>query len=513
MLYVILFSLSSILNIRSNITSSQPAMSVVDALRQNNPATTSIIIHLRHETSDADLAQALEQNPFITEIDLYLNDGAVRGLDWNSLLRVIAMRANLETVKVQDEDSTEIQRHAPAALVSTILRAIQQNAAIRNVSLLHLRLSPDVPSTFVDIASSITTLVLLKCEIMAPSSVERERGLRDLAAALQRNTNIKSLQLGYLDEVSNCAILQGLQSNTSVNSLIFGGLSLPDTTAGAIQQLLQSTVSIDTFGFCGTSFNNGDMFPSIAQQLIQSPIVCVLQFLYCHFRDEEYAALFRGILQNKQNLTWLCLDHCTFSGGPVPADIISALLQPDSPLRRFELKEHSLGDTLPNSRFQNLLRAVKRSKLEKFLIGVIQTQQQLRTLTDSIPLMRIKALYVVVDIDFGEENYKQLFLQAAKNNFSLRFVDGNSASGRDLFNDNDKTRLVFYANRNELLDQWVDNPERIQERKVWPEALKLAEKAGHDSLFRGLRAVLGGDYVSLRASGRKHKHTQYDAPS
>ena len=288
---------------------------------------------------------------------------------------------------------------------------------------------------------------------MALSSIEREQGLRDLAAALQRNTNIKSLQLGYLDDVCNCAILQGLRSNTSVSSLLIGGLSFPDATAGAIQQLLQSTVSIETFGLCGTNFNNGDMFPSIAQQLIQSPIVCVLQFLYCHFRDEESAALFRGILQNKQNLTWLCLDHCTFSGGLVPANIVSVLLQQDPPLRNFELKERILGDALPNSRFQKLLQAVERSKLEQFLIGVIETQQQLRTLTDSIPLMRIKALCVVIDINFGEENYKQLFLQAAKNNFSLRFIKGNSALGRNLFNDNDKTRLVFHANQNELLDQ------------------------------------------------------------
>ena len=63
-------------------------------------------------------------------------------------------------------------------------------------------------------------------------------------------------------------------------------------------------------------------------------------------------------------------------------------------------------------------------------------------------------------------------------------------------------RLVSYADRNELLDQWVDNPEQVDDRKVWPEALKLAEQAGPDSLFRGLRSVLGGDYVSLPA-GRK----------
>ena len=427
---------------------------------------------------------------------------------------MIATRANLVAVKLQGEASTEIQRqHAPAALVSTFLRAIQQNSAIREVFLLHLRLPTDV-STFVDIASSITALLLLKCEIMAPSSVERDQGTRDLAAALQRNTNIKRLRIGSLDEVCNCAILQGLRSNASVNSLTIGGLSFPDATAGAIQQLLQSTVSIETFGLCGTDFNNGDMFPLVAQSLIRSPIVCGLKFVHCRFKDEESAAQFRSILRDKRNLTGLCLKHCDLSEGPVQvhADIISALLQPDSPLQSFELEERSLGDALlPNSQFQNLLRAVEKSKLECFVIGDIESHEQLRTLTESIPRMRVKELQVVIATDEQTVN-KQLLLQAVRNNFSLRSVDGKRAPGRDLFNDNDRTRLVFYSNRNELLDQWVDKPEMV-ERKVWPEALKLAEKAGPDSFFRGLRSVLGGDYVSLRAAGRKRKRPQYYAPS
>jgi len=43
-------------------------MSVVEELRQNNPAMKSVRIRLSGEPSDAALAQALEQNPFVTEI-------------------------------------------------------------------------------------------------------------------------------------------------------------------------------------------------------------------------------------------------------------------------------------------------------------------------------------------------------------------------------------------------------------------------------------------------------------
>ena len=78
----------------------EPAMSVVNTLAQNDPARTRFSIRLQAEPSDAALAQALEQNPFITEIELNV-DGEQR-VDWNSLLRVIATRANLANVKLRD---------------------------------------------------------------------------------------------------------------------------------------------------------------------------------------------------------------------------------------------------------------------------------------------------------------------------------------------------------------------------------------------------------------------------
>ena len=144
------------------------------------------------------------------------------------------------------------------------------------------------------------------------------------------------------------------------------------------------------------------------------------------------------------------------------------------------------------------------------MIGDIESRELLQSLRESIPKMRIKQLHVVISDAVHDENDKQLLLQAVKNNFSLRSIRGERPSGRDIFDDDDKARLVFYANRNERLDQWVDNPEPV-DRKVWPEALGLAEQAGPNSFFRGLRSVLQSDYVSLQA-GRKRKRPQYYAP-
>jgi len=59
----------------------------------------------------------------------------------------------------------------------------------------------------------------------------------------------------------------------------------------------------------------------------------------------------------------------------------------------------------------------------------------------------------------------------------------------------DKETLAFYVNRNESLDQWVDRPETVEKKVLWPDALGLAERAGPNALFRGLRSVLGSDYA------------------
>jgi len=109
-------------------------MSVVNTLRQNNPRSACITIVLGRETLDADLAQALQHNPFVREITLDLHGGGEQGAaDWTSLLRVIATRANLETVKVRDAVISVYRRRSETGLVRSILRAILQQIGEREL--------------------------------------------------------------------------------------------------------------------------------------------------------------------------------------------------------------------------------------------------------------------------------------------------------------------------------------------------------------------------------------------
>jgi len=471
-------------------------VSVIEKLRQNDPDKTAINIVLRDETSDADLAQALEQNPFVTTIRLDV-EGEQRA-EWNSLLHVIATRDNLEKVLVGDRDRVWADLSdapaAPAALVPSILQAIQQNTAIQNVDLWSLRLPTNI-ALFVNTASSIKTFSLCYCD-MEPA--EREQGASSLAAALQRNRTIESLHLSRLKDIYTISTLEGLRSNAFLKTLIF---SLRRNESGAIfhglQRLLESTTSIKRLDLDRTQFR-GDMFQPISQGIINSECVSELKFSSCQFQGQNCIAQLRSTLQNKRNLTSLCFTCCSFGGKEVHEDIISILSRPASLLRCFEFQGNgsfTLESVFPGIHFKKLLQAIQTSKLERFQIGDIETPHQLQLLTESIPSMKFQELEI--------RNVKEELMEAVEKNFSLLSVKCSR------FDNNDKARLAFYANRNESLDQWVNNIER-GDRKVWPEALGLAQRAGPDALFRGLRSVLESEEYVISKGGRKRKRPQHD---
>jgi len=500
---------------------------VIEELRENDPARTHIDIRLdgTGEISDAALARALEQNPFVNDIMFNLQS-SVQETDWDSLLRVIATRANLETVNLHGAAVSDWRIHATAvAFVRSILQALQQNSAIRTVRLFCLRL-PTYVSTFVNTASSITKFELCDCD-MDPS--ERQQGVRSLAVALQHNTSIETLELDRIEDIYAIPILEGLGSNVSLKTFVFSSTSFSDAASHALHQLLESTTSIQRFELGQTTFSD-EQFCLIAQGIISSECISELRFMWCGFWD---FAQHQSILHNKQNLSSLCLRECNFVRGQVHGDIISTLMRPDLSLCCFELYQDDLEVAFPGIHLKNLLNAIEKSKLERFLIGSKATRHYLLALTQSIPSMKLKELEIEIEVwdeedsddedeaegEFSRETIREDLLHAVKNNFSLQsvkaamFTQNDDEREIDLFERaEDKHRLAFYSNRNESLGEWVDNPEMVDQRKVWPEVLSLAERAGPSALFRGLRSVLQSDYVSLPGK-RKRKRPQRYAPA
>ena len=181
-------------------------MSVVEELRQNDPENTFICLQLRYETSDAALARALEQNPFVTRIRLNMEDTEEQQQrpGWNSLVRVIATRANLEKVILAERSGTPPAWFARSCkrFNRTLPFEVWTCSGYDFPSIYLLLWTPHLQSHH---------LVFMAVTWKPPS---RQQGARSLAAAIQRNTNIETLRLGSLEDIYAIPILEGLQSNT-----------------------------------------------------------------------------------------------------------------------------------------------------------------------------------------------------------------------------------------------------------------------------------------------------------
>ena len=204
--------------------------------------------------------------------------------------------------------------------------------------------------------------------------------------ALQHNTNIETLGLSRLADIYAIPILEGLGINTSVKTFIFSHSSntnVSDATLHALHQLLESTTSIQRFEWENASCSATQFCP-IAQAITSSESLSELKLFACAFTDREAEAPFRSILQDKRNLSSLCLHHCNFGGGQVHEDYhLSLLLRPDSPLRCFEFwimmiiwKKHF---RTFNSR--TCFEPSKRASWNDSRLEAFETQQQLQTLT------------------------------------------------------------------------------------------------------------------------------------
>jgi hypothetical protein len=322
---------------------------------------------------------------------------------------------------------------------------------------------------------------------------EREQGARQLSAALQRNTNIRTLSLVWLDAIYVLPIVQSLVSNTSVKELELRqcARSLSLATSDAVRLLLETTSTIEGFGLSVCSCNE-DIFRPIAQGLINSEIAIDVKFVDCDLDDEGSTLLFKSILQSKPNLRSLSINNChVHGGGQLSATIFTNLLRPELSLRSFELSYINLNNfgltTLEE--FEALLGAVEKSQLEDFCIGPIASEEKCQALIASIPRIQIKALKLYLNDDIA--HLKSDLMRAVKRNASLRNVVGEwegALGGGDLFNDNDKRRLNYYAVRNEDIAQWIASPATLP-RGAWPKALKAAQEIGLDTVFCILQAL------------------------
>jgi len=502
---------------------------MVRKLLENDPKTTSIRIELRREPSDAELARALEQNPFITKLEIVLAFfvGDVLRTEWPLLLGVIVARANLSTVELAAgaDFLVVIAPAIPPTLMRSFLQAVQQNSSIRTMSLEESILIPDRDiCAFLDAASSLKTFILRHC---AFEPIEQYQGATNLGAALQRNGNIQSLELKALHDPYLPIIFRSLESNSTLRNLSLEASihHFSGESSEAARHLLESTTSLQQLELIRFNWVR-QSFQYLAQGIINSHTVTDLKFTACSFSDEASKTLFRSILVTKQNLRLLSMS-CHFDRD-ISESLAALLLRRNSPLQCLELEE-LLEFPIQDCHFSLLLRAVEKSRLDRFQLKSYRSQEQIRSLSRSIPLMKVKKLDIeLVECDWLQhcqvtEEDKEQLLHAVKKNLRLRSLQctlrrrhyiTQTEEKRDLFDQGErKRRLAFYIHRNECVGQFAEEPEKV-DRKVWPDALGLAQQAGKDVLFTSLLSVLGSDYVNLFAGGRrKRKRPQQFEPS
>jgi len=492
-------------------------MTAVDTLRRNDPTETVIVIFLFRETSDADLAAALVRNTFIKQIRIYFGD-RLQQFDWPLLVRAILARENLTDLLELHTNS------APAeALILQLLDAAHSNANIIKIKFdsFTFVLGSDLFS-YLCTHFSAPVLVLRNCDMAAPAQCEPG------ARALTANTAIETLDLSITTFRANgmhsfltAAIVRNLVTNTHVKTLRteFRGPFLDDDCCSAIGRLMETTTTLEQFELeQNVGRMIGEKFTPIARGLINSASVCNFNVSSTHFNDGG-TRVFQEILDDKQNLASLSLNNVTFgednrSRPAVLDSVATALSLPNSRMRCFEYETNLaiLSHPLDDNSLWTLLRAVAKSKLHRFKIGTLNSQIQMQSLAEIVPLLRLQELEISFCPPLDERTVTRAMLVAVKKNFSMRSVKGFDQGPNRLWREPVFTqvevqrRLAFYFNRNERLDDWVDSVERL-DRKLWPNALELAEQAGRDTLFTSLQSVLGSDYVKLRNSGRKRKRT------
>jgi hypothetical protein len=451
-------------------------------LRRNDPSETDAYIRLGRFNDD-ELSEAFRTNEHVNSIELDLNDLA-RNSNWDSLLRVIATRETLEKVALWQFESG----YDDTDRVTPFLQAIQQNPRVQTVGLRSLHISGDSMASFIDSATTVTTLSIRWCDMLHPGG-----GLA-VAAALQRNSNIRRLELLELVEMHLISILSSLAFNSTVQTLRlrFGFLLLDESLA--VGSLLEANRTIERFELILNYRVQVDTFRPIAQSLIQSMTVTDVRFVNCNFDGQNEMLMLNSILESKSNLQWLTLTGCIVhedGRAEFHAKILS-LLQPHSSLRSLELNNYYedlsyIGFGRARD-FARLLTAVETSPLERFALAIIDSRALFLALIGSIPKMQVGTLELMIRHDRILEDMTRDFIQAIKRNASLCTVVVKNSDLDDWFEDDDKLKLLAYSARNAFLDQWMENSNLVPVAAL-SEYLAVAQTTGPNNVLRILQVL------------------------
>jgi len=338
----------------------------------------------------------------------------------------------------------------------------------------------------------------------------------ELAQALSANDFIVLIYLD-LDDLRDTdnwsSVLNVIATREKLDTVILAGRNVaPPLTlldAAAIRpflQAIQQNPSVRTFTLHNLRLK-GEVLSSF---LDGAPFLQSLFFDSVDIEPSEVPVV-AAALKRHRNITTLAFTDCC--NGPSSLRILKGLTNMTVPLPvlLLGLGHASAGE---NRRFSLLLEAASKIKLLGLQILRVRTEEMFRQITGRIPQMQLILLGVGIPNGRHWTDAKRVFLAAVKQNFSLQSVscsyhtDGLVAAGT-FFDESEEKRLSFFMDRNLRLARWVENPALVP-RHLWAEALKLALKAGKETLWRSLQTVL--PEVGDIQHKRKRKRPRYYEP-
>lgn len=503
---------------------------LIRSLQRNDPGRKYyhiILDNFENNNQVAQLAQALHGNDCAIEFHFECNPGIQNDwntpLNWDPLLRELETRDKLESIYIRDTDFDGL-----VPLVrQQIFQALRRNANLRKLIVSDFKFSSNNSDGFVsflDSSPGLTDLLLFRCRADDRASPQA------VAAALQRNTRIQSLDLHAVQPSIFCPIFQSLAASGGLpclKKLDYGpSLSSADngTNAEALKLYLESpNATIQVFKFQDTQIDSSES-SKILIGLGRCTSVNEIIFEGCELEDneeeEEDLQELVDLVRKKPHLSTLrVLDEELFRCQRFSNAVAEVVISRTSPLRCLDIAVDSIADgPIPIEVLQNLMTAVSRStRLEHLSIRCNDLRyfreeqiDHITTILDNIPSFKVNELTLRFDAAFDVQDDR--LLETLKRNFvvqNVRVLDYRVDI--NWFNPANQARLDFFLNRNRKLAAWTENPFLVP-CELWQYAMMLALEAGINSLYQSLLSLSGQD-IGLKMQGRKRRRPRYFKPS
>jgi hypothetical protein len=433
---------------------------------------------LEEINDEATLVQSLLENRH--EKSLWLDLQGVRDHGWKQAQAILKAQNDLESVVIRGPARKTVERKAAEGF----LHAVQQNP---NVKYLDLRsISGATLPAYIQssMSSSLSTLAL--GNVTFPPDMKLA-----FPVALGHNTSIRRLVLHQLNQALTIEILNNLATNTTLTDLVFTARRINRPVVLACGRLLAVTKTIQQLELRGIHIHR---LGPIADSLIASSSITCVIFRDCHIGQPDVPVFtdqykvgedrsFDEILMSKDNMTRLAVCNTYYPGQPKGIfKGITRLLQPGSELCILEIQFPNFAEVLSGHRWgrtwgsaqtadefqkevmENLAAfwvAVQNSSLQHLSVAKIGCQEELETILEAIPLLKLCSLVVGVDkfLQCGRTLQAQTqqwgptrtlrtqLLAAMEKNGSLRKVEVQQNGGKNWFDQVEQARLDSHLNR------------------------------------------------------------------